>query len=51
MLWASEAKHGNIFVKLLFNYFDEKDIYERLHELVDIEAEIMRNLPLKAALH
>lgn len=51
MLWASEAKHGNIFVKLLFNYFDEKDIYTRLHELVDIEAEVMRNLPLKAALH
>lgn len=51
MLWASEAKHGNIFVKLLFNYFDEKDIYERLHQLVDIEAEVMQNLPLKAALH
>jgi len=51
MLWASEAKHGNIFVKLLFNYFDEKDIYTRLHQLVDIEADVMKNLPLKAALH
>lgn len=51
MLWASEAKHGNIFVKLLFNYFDEKDIYTRLHQLVGIEAEVMQNLPLKAALH
>jgi len=51
MLWASEAKHGNIFVKLLFNYFDEKDIYKRLHQLVDIEADVMKNLPLKAALH
>lgn len=51
MLWASEAKHGNIFVKLLFNYFDESDIYKRLHELVDLEAKVMRNLPLKAALH
>lgn len=51
MLWASEAKHGNIFVKLLFNYFEEKEIYTRLHQLVDIEAEVMKNLPLKAALH
>lgn len=51
MLWASEAKHGNIFVKLLFNYFDESDIYKRLHELVDLEAKVMSNLPLKAALH
>lgn len=51
MLWASEAKHGNIFVKLLFNYFDEKDIYKRLHELVDLEAEVMAAIPLRAALH
>jgi len=51
MLWASEAKHGNIFVKLLFNYFDEKIIYERLHELVNAEANVMKHLPLRAALH
>lgn len=51
MLWASEAKHGNIFVKLLFNYYDEKAIYERLHELVEIEANVMANLPLRPALH
>lgn len=51
MLWASEAKHGNIFVKLLFNYFDEKAIYERLHELVEAEAKVMSELPLRPALH
>jgi len=51
MLWASEAKHGNIFVKLLFNFFDEKPIYERLHELVAAEAKIMAELPLRPALH
>ena len=51
MLWASEAKHGNIFVKMLFNYFDEKIIYERLHELVAKEAEILKNLPIRPALH
>ncbi len=51
MLWASEAKHGNIFVKMLFHYFDEKEIYARLHELVEIEASVMKALPLRAALH
>ena len=28
MLWTSEAKHGDIFIKLLLNYFDEKDAPE-----------------------
>jgi len=51
MLWASEAKHGNIFVKLLFNYYEEDKIYPRLHELVAKEAEVMAALPLRAALH
>lgn len=50
-LWASEAKHGNIFVKMALNYFYEIDVYKRLQELNEIEAEILQSLPLKAALH
>ncbi|MFN0203544.1 MAG: tRNA-(ms[2]io[6]A)-hydroxylase [Bacteroidia bacterium] len=50
-LWASEAKHGNIFVKMCLNYFDEKTVYDRLHELMTAEGEIVRNLPIRAALH
>ena len=50
-LWASEAKHGHIFVKMLFNYFEPDPIYKRLHELVDIEAEVLQSLPLRPALH
>ena len=50
-LWASEAKHGHIFVKMLFHYYDEQPIYRRLDELVAIEAEALRNLPLRPALH
>lgn len=26
MLWTSEAKHGNIYVKMALNYFDEKGV-------------------------
>ena len=39
-LWASEAKHGNIFVKMALIYFDEDEIYKRLNELNEIEAEV-----------
>lgn len=51
MLWASEAKHGHIFVKMLLNYYPSEPIYKRLNELVDVEAEVLHSLPLRAALH
>ena len=50
-LWASEAKHGNIFVKMALNYFNENDVYQRLEELNTLEAEVLQSLPLKPALH
>jgi tRNA-(ms[2]io[6]A)-hydroxylase len=50
-LWASEAKHGNIFVKMALNYFDEKVVYKRLDELNEIEGKVLQSLPIKAALH
>lgn len=50
-LWASEAKHGNIFVKMALNYFNEKEVYKRLLELNEIEAGVLQSLPLKPALH
>lgn len=50
-LWISEAKHGNIFVKMAMNYFKEEDIYKRLEELNKMEGEVMLGLPIKAALH
>ena len=51
MLWASEAKHGNIFVKMALNYFPEKQVYARLEELNNAEGKIINELPLRAALH
>ena len=50
-LWISEAKHGNIFVKMTLNYFDYSSVYKRLNELNVLEAEVLDSLPLKAALH
>ena len=51
VLWASEAKHGNIFVKMALKYFDDKKVYDRLAWLVEQEGKIVNNLPLRSALH
>lgn len=51
ILWTSEAKHGNIFVELALEYFDEKTVYERLHEMMEFEAEVIMRLPIAPALH
>jgi len=50
-LWTSEAKHGNIFVEMALHYFDQDITYKRLHELMESEAQIVANLPIRAALH
>lgn len=50
-LWASEAKHAHIFVKMALRYFSEEVVYARLNEFAEEEARIVRNMPLRAALH
>jgi tRNA-(ms[2]io[6]A)-hydroxylase len=50
-LWASEAKHGEIFVEMTLNYFDEKDVFTRLEELNELEGDIISKMPITPALH
>jgi tRNA-(ms[2]io[6]A)-hydroxylase len=50
-LWVSEAKHGNIFVKMALLYFPEAHVYSRLQELNEAEGKIIEGLPLRPALH
>jgi tRNA 2-(methylsulfanyl)-N6-isopentenyladenosine37 hydroxylase len=50
-LWTSEAKHGNIFVKMALVYFEEQQVYARLEELNQAEGKIVDGLPIRAALH
>jgi tRNA-(ms[2]io[6]A)-hydroxylase len=50
-LWVSEAKHGNIFVKMALNYFQEEAVYRRLRELNEAEGKIIQGLELRPALH
>jgi tRNA-(ms[2]io[6]A)-hydroxylase len=51
MLWTTEAKHGHIYVKMALNYFPETKVYKRLEWWIDKEAEIVKELPLRPALH
>jgi tRNA 2-(methylsulfanyl)-N6-isopentenyladenosine37 hydroxylase len=51
ILWASEAKHGHVFVKFALNYFDEKTVYDRLAWWMEQEGEVIDGLPIRAALH
>lgn len=50
-LWASEAKHGEVFVRMALNYFDEEPVNKRLELMKQDEAKILNSLPIKAALH
>lgn len=51
MIYLSEAKHGNIFVEMALNYFDEKEVFNRWEELSEIEGKIISDLPVRPALH
>ncbi|MCS6903763.1 MAG: tRNA-(ms[2]io[6]A)-hydroxylase [Bacteroidia bacterium] len=50
-LWASEAKHGHIFVKMALAYFPQEVVYNRLEFWMQKEAEAIQSLPIHAALH
>jgi len=47
----SEDRHHELFIELALEYFPEGQIKERLGEMLDIEANIIESLPLRAALH
>ena len=47
----SETRHEGLFVDLAYIYFDKAEVDKRLQELIEIEAEIVKSLPYRAALH
>jgi tRNA 2-(methylsulfanyl)-N6-isopentenyladenosine37 hydroxylase len=50
-LARSEARHAGLFVRVARHYFSESTIDARLEELYQIEAEIIKQMPARAALH
>jgi tRNA-(ms[2]io[6]A)-hydroxylase len=47
----SESRHYRLFLDLAREYFPDDTILPRLEDLLTVEAGIIRNLPVKAALH
>lgn len=47
----SEEAHQGLFLELAEHYFDAAEVHLRLNELLDAEAEIVRQLPIRIALH
>lgn len=50
-LWACEARHGDVFMKMALNYFSADEINRRMDEIVQAEAEIIANLKWRPSLH
>jgi len=50
-LWASEARHGEVLVRMALNYFEEAPVYERLEEMKKEEGVILDQLEIRPALH
>jgi tRNA-(ms[2]io[6]A)-hydroxylase len=50
-LWAAEAKHGHQFVQLVLRYVPADLVYDRLHDLMSREAEIIQRLEWRPSLH
>lgn len=47
----SEARHHELFIELAEQYFNAAQVQSRLDQLLDFEADIVAQLPLRAALH
>ena len=51
MIYTSEAKHGDMFLRLACTYFDKKEVEIRYNELAALEGRILGELKIAPALH
>ena len=50
-LAQSESRHADLFESLACLYYDTQRVHARREELLALEANIIQNLPIRAALH
>ncbi|MCX8079880.1 MAG: tRNA-(ms[2]io[6]A)-hydroxylase [Bacteroidia bacterium] len=50
-LWANEAKHGEVFVRMALIYFPENQVFKRYEEFILLESIIMKSLEFTGRLH
>jgi tRNA-(ms[2]io[6]A)-hydroxylase len=51
MIYTSEEKHGDMFLKLATYYFQKNEIEKRYYELAGAEATVVNGLAITSALH
>lgn len=49
--WRAEARHAGLFLRLAKKYFPSNLVEERYEELLEQEAQILKSLPLRPAVH
>lgn len=50
-IYRSEDRHADLFVNFAHQYCDSSQVMARLQELLEAEAQILKGLPIRAALH
>ena len=50
-LTDAESRHHEIFIELALKFFTKEQIEQRLEELLTLEAQLIRDLPIRAAVH
>jgi tRNA-(ms[2]io[6]A)-hydroxylase len=51
MLYKSEFRHGTVFVEMALIYYEKDDVMKRLDEMLAIEADICKSLPITGLIH
>ena len=47
----AESRHGALFYRMARKYYSEEEVAARSKELLDFEAEVVRGLPIRSAVH
>ena len=50
-LYKQEKDHVDLFINMAKHYFSEEEIAQRLEEMLEIEAEVTRDLPWRPSIH
>ncbi|MFK8011320.1 MAG: tRNA-(ms[2]io[6]A)-hydroxylase [Marinicellaceae bacterium] len=50
-LAAAEYRHYELFISLAHKYYPKQEVSDRLNQLLDVEASIVKSCPIKAAVH
>jgi len=50
-LAAAEYRHYELFISLAHKYYPQDAVMDRLNELLQVEADIVKSCPFKAAVH